>query len=107
MSPPDVTVASGTKLDSIIVPGIQDDAKLTLLTAISAFGDSTHPYFMSKIKHSRKQFWTLNSYSRAMIIRLERHRKLLSLKHFLLTGLRQCSLRESMNFVKNLLMKAQ
>jgi hypothetical protein len=50
MSPPDVIAASGTKTGSVTIPEIRDDAKLTLLTAISAFGDSTYPYFISKNK---------------------------------------------------------
>jgi hypothetical protein len=50
MSPPDVIVASGTKLGSVTLPEIRDDTQLTLLSAISAFGDSTYPYFISKNK---------------------------------------------------------
>jgi hypothetical protein len=104
MSPPDVIVASGTKHGSVTVPEIRNDTQLTLLTAISALGDSTCPYLISKIKHSRKQLWRLNSYSKAIIILLEWHRNLLSPKHCLFFGLRRCSLCETMGFVKDLLM---
>jgi hypothetical protein len=45
-----VIVASGTKPGSVTIPEIRDDAQLTLLTAISAFGDSTYPHFISKNK---------------------------------------------------------
>jgi hypothetical protein len=48
MSPPDVTVASEMKRGSVTVPDIRDEAQLTLLTAISAFGDSTYPRLISK-----------------------------------------------------------
>jgi hypothetical protein len=41
-----------------------------------------------------------------MMIRLEWHRKLSSLKHCLLIGVRRCSVCESMDFVENWLMKA-
>jgi hypothetical protein len=50
MLPPDVIVASGTKHGCVTVPEFRDDAQLTLLTAISAFGDSTDPYLISKNK---------------------------------------------------------
>jgi hypothetical protein len=54
MSPPDVIVASGTKPGSVTIPEIQDDAQLILQTAISAFGDSTYPYFIAKNKTFEK-----------------------------------------------------
>jgi hypothetical protein len=54
MSPPDMIVASGIKPSSVTILEIQDDAQLTLLTAISAFGDSTYPYFISKNKTFEK-----------------------------------------------------
>jgi hypothetical protein len=50
MPPLDVIVASGTKPGSVTIPEIRDDAQLTLRTAISAFGDSKDPYFISKDK---------------------------------------------------------
>jgi hypothetical protein len=36
------------------IPEGRDDAQLTLLTAISAFGDSTRPAFISKLKTFEK-----------------------------------------------------
>jgi hypothetical protein len=54
MSPPDVIVASGTKPGSVTVPEIRDELQLSLLTAISAFGDSTYPYSISKNKTFEK-----------------------------------------------------
>jgi hypothetical protein len=45
-----VIAASGTKPGSVTLPEIRDDAQLTLLTAISAFGDSTYPDSISKNK---------------------------------------------------------
>jgi hypothetical protein len=51
---PDVIVATGTKPGSVTIPEIRDDAELTLLTALSAFGDSTYPYFISKNKTFEK-----------------------------------------------------
>jgi hypothetical protein len=54
MSPRDVTVASATKPGPVTIPEIRDDAELTLLTAISAFGDSTYQYFISKNKTFEK-----------------------------------------------------
>jgi hypothetical protein len=53
MSPPDMIVASGTKPGSVIIPEIRDDAQLTLLTTISALGDSKYPYFIPKIRRSK------------------------------------------------------
>jgi hypothetical protein len=75
MSPPDMIVASGTKPGSVTIPEIRDDAQFTLLAAISAFGDSIYPYFISKNKKFEKQLLRLNSCSRAMIMQLKRHRK--------------------------------
>jgi hypothetical protein len=66
-SPPDVIVASGTKPGSVTIPEIRDDAQLTLLTAVSAFGVSTHLHFISKKKTFEKQLMGLNSRSRAII----------------------------------------
>jgi hypothetical protein len=54
MSPPDVIVASGTTPGSVTILEIRDNAELTLLMAISAFGDSTYPYFISKSKAFEK-----------------------------------------------------
>jgi hypothetical protein len=68
MSPPYVIVASGTKPGSVTIPEIRDDAQLTFLTAFSAFGFSTYPYFISKNKTFEKQLLRLNSCSGAMII---------------------------------------
>jgi hypothetical protein len=54
MSPPDMIVATGTKPGSVTIPEIRDDAQLTFLTAFSAFGFSTYPYFISKNKTFEK-----------------------------------------------------
>jgi hypothetical protein len=51
---PEVIVATNTKPGSVTVPEERDDAQLTLLTAISAFGDSTCPLFISKLKTFEK-----------------------------------------------------
>jgi hypothetical protein len=53
MSCPDVVAASGTKPGSVIILEIRDDARLTLLMAISAFGDSRYPYSFQKIRRSK------------------------------------------------------
>jgi hypothetical protein len=45
MSPPEVIVASGTKPGLVAIPEIRGDAQLTFLTVISAFGNSTYPYY--------------------------------------------------------------
>jgi hypothetical protein len=49
-SAPEVIVAANTRPGSVTIPEVRDDAQLTLLTAISAFGDSTPPLFISKLK---------------------------------------------------------
>jgi hypothetical protein len=54
ISPPDVIATSGTKPGSVTLPEIRDDAQFILLTAISAFGDSTYPYFISNNKMFEK-----------------------------------------------------
>jgi hypothetical protein len=54
MSSPDVIVGSGTKQGLATVPKIRDGAQLTVLMAISAFGDSTYTYFISKNKAFQK-----------------------------------------------------
>jgi hypothetical protein len=71
MSPPDVIVASATKQGSVTVPKILDEAQLTLLTAISALAIPPIHALFPKIKYSIKPLERLNSYSRAMITRLE------------------------------------
>jgi hypothetical protein len=51
---PEAIVATNTKPGSVKVPEERDDAQLTLLMAISAFGDSTCPLFVSKLKTFEK-----------------------------------------------------
>jgi hypothetical protein len=51
---PRVIGAANTKPGSVTVPEERDDAQLTLLTVISAFGDSTCPLFISKLKTFEK-----------------------------------------------------
>jgi hypothetical protein len=51
---PEVIFATNTKPGSVMVPKERDDAQLTLLTVISAFGDSTCPLFISKLKTFEK-----------------------------------------------------
>jgi hypothetical protein len=53
-SRPDIIAASGTKQGSVAIPEIRDDTQVTLLTAISAFEDSTGPHFISKNKAFEK-----------------------------------------------------
>jgi hypothetical protein len=47
---PEAIVATNMKPGSVTVREKWDDAQVTLLTAISAFGDSTGPLFISKLK---------------------------------------------------------
>jgi hypothetical protein len=68
MLPPDVIVASGTKPGSVAIPDIRGDAQLAFLMAFSAFGFSTYPYFISKIRRLKKQLLRLDGCSGAMII---------------------------------------
>jgi hypothetical protein len=51
---PEAIVATNMKSGSVTVPEEQDDAQLILLTAISAFGDSACPLFISKLKTFEK-----------------------------------------------------
>jgi hypothetical protein len=53
---PEVIVATNTKPGSVMVPEKRNDAQLTLLMAISEFGDSTCPLFISKLKTFEKAF---------------------------------------------------
>jgi hypothetical protein len=55
-SPPEVTPASNTISGSVTLAEVRDDRQLTLLTAISAFEDSTRPLFISKLKTFKKMF---------------------------------------------------
>jgi hypothetical protein len=50
----EVIAATNTKPGSVTVPEERDDAQLTLLTVISAFGDFTWPLFISKSKTFEK-----------------------------------------------------
>jgi hypothetical protein len=75
MSPLDVIVASRTKPGSVTILEIRDDVQLTLLTAISAFGDSRYPYFSSKIIRSEKTALEAQQLFGAMTMQLECHRK--------------------------------
>jgi hypothetical protein len=45
---PNVIVAANTKPGTVTAPEEKDDAELTLITAISAFGDRTFPLFITK-----------------------------------------------------------
>jgi hypothetical protein len=64
---PGVIVATNTKPGSVKVPEERDDAQLTLLTAISPFGDSTCPLFISKLKTFEKAFLLRRNSMKAMI----------------------------------------
>jgi hypothetical protein len=52
---PRVIVSIQTGPEPITVPEIRDDSQLTLLTAISAFGDSIPPLFITKNKTFEKK----------------------------------------------------
>jgi hypothetical protein len=53
-APPNVIVAAGIIPGTVIVPEEGDDAQLTLITAISAFGDSRISTFISTNKAFEK-----------------------------------------------------
>jgi hypothetical protein len=52
---PQVIVAKQTRPRTVAVPKERDDSQLTMLTAISAFEDSTPPMFISKNKTFRSE----------------------------------------------------
>jgi hypothetical protein len=54
IAPPEVIVAINTKPGSVTVPEERDDAQLTRVTVIPAFGDSTCPLFICKLKTFEK-----------------------------------------------------
>jgi hypothetical protein len=85
---PEVIVATNTKLGSVAAPEEQDDAQLTLLMAISAFGDPICPLFISKLK---RHFLLRRSSMKAMITQFDRLHDRLSLNSFSLIGLTQFS----------------
>jgi hypothetical protein len=89
--PPDLIVSSGTKQGSVTVPEIREDAQLALLPAISAYGDSTDPDFISTNKPFEKTALEAQHLFEGHVIPLEWSRELSSLKHCLLTGLRGVS----------------
>jgi hypothetical protein len=49
-TPPEVIVTIYTTLGSVTVPEVRDDTQLTLLTAVSVFGNWTYPLFISELK---------------------------------------------------------
>jgi hypothetical protein len=53
-SPPEVIVAKDTEPRSVTVANERDDSQLTLSTAISAFGDSILPMFITNNKTFNK-----------------------------------------------------
>jgi hypothetical protein len=86
---PEVIVATNTKPGSVAVPEERNDAQLTLLTVISAFGDSTRPRFISKLKTSEKHFLLRRNSMKAMITQFGQLHERVSQKFFSLTGLAQ------------------
>jgi hypothetical protein len=86
---PEIIVATDTKPSSVTVPEQRDDAQLTLLTAISAFEDSTCPLFISKLKIFEKHFLLCRNSMKAMITQFVQVHERLSQKFFSLTGLTQ------------------
>jgi hypothetical protein len=58
--PPEVIAAANIKPQSVTIPEARDDAQLTLMTAISAFEDSTRPLFTSKLKTFEKTLLAAN-----------------------------------------------
>jgi hypothetical protein len=83
----EVIVAINTKPGSVTVPEEWDDAQLTLLTAISVFGDSTCPLFISKLKTFEKALLAAQKLYEAMITQFGQLHEHLSQKFFSLTGL--------------------
>jgi hypothetical protein len=51
---PEVIVAKNAKPRLVTIPEVRDDAQLSLLTPISPLGDSTHLFFISKLKTFEK-----------------------------------------------------
>jgi hypothetical protein len=86
---PEVIVATNTKPGSVTVPEERDDVQLTLLTAISAFGDSTCPLFISKLKTFEKHFLLRRNSTKAMITQFGQLHERFSQEFFSLTGLTQ------------------
>jgi hypothetical protein len=50
IAPPEVIVTTNTKLGSVTLREARNDMQLILLTALSAFGDSTYTLFISRFK---------------------------------------------------------
>jgi hypothetical protein len=67
-SPPEIIVGINIEPVSMTIPEVRDDAQLTLLTAISAFRDSTCPFFISKRKTFEKTLLAPKSYAKVMIM---------------------------------------
>jgi hypothetical protein len=86
---PEVIVVTNMKPGSVTVPEEWDEAQLTLLTAISAFGDSTCHIFISKLKTFEKHFLLRRNSMKAMITQFGQLHERLSQKFFSLTGLTQ------------------
>jgi hypothetical protein len=86
----EIIVATNTKPGFIMVREERGDAQLTLLTTISAFGDSTCPLFISKLKTFEKNiFLLLRNSMKAVMTQLGQLHELLSQKFFSSTGLTQ------------------
>jgi hypothetical protein len=85
----EVIVAANTKPGSVTVPEARDDAQFTLLTAISAFGDSTCPLFISKLKNFGRALLAGQKLYEGHDHAIRQLGKCLSQKFFSLTGLTQ------------------
>jgi hypothetical protein len=79
-------VAINTKSGLVTVQEERDDAQLTLLIAISAFGNSAYPFSFPKSKHSREHYARQRNQMRAMISQFDQPQRLSSQIFTLSTG---------------------
>jgi hypothetical protein len=86
---PGVIISINTKPGSFTVPEERDDTQLTLLTAIAAFGDSTCPLFISKLKTLEKTLFAAQKRYEGHDYAIRSAPQRLSQKFFSLTDLTQ------------------
>jgi hypothetical protein len=94
-----VIVAQQTRPRIVTVPNERDDSELIMLTAITAFGDSTPPMFISKNKTFLSEALEEQQLCHDHDYVIRSSAKLLSLKFYFLTSFKHSLFQKTMDFV--------
>jgi hypothetical protein len=97
---PMVIVSAKTNRNLLTISQPKDNTQLTMVAAISAFGDSTPPLFISKNVSMRRKSWQTYSFSEVMTTQFGILTALLLMKYYLSIGSKIYFQRKSIIYVQ-------